>query len=501
MNCLRLVGLGPGAEWQLPGRNLEALQGSRRVFLRTSVHPSVVTLDRRGIRYTTFDRLYEESATFDEVYSSITQVVLDEAASGGVVAYAVPGHPFFGEATVARIVRSAKERGIRYEVYPAMSFLDVVCATLEIDPLSGLEIVDGCAIDDNPPSGVRDVVVSQIYNRKTASDVKLALMTRYPDEHEVALVYSAGVAGEERVSRIPLYDLDRIASDHLTTLYVPRLSSEKASNDPAERVSRWPLDPIVGVIARLRGPDGCPWDREQTHESLRQYVIEEAYEVVDAVNQGDTNKLCEELGDLLLQVVLHSRIAEEGGAFDVNRVVDVVTRKMIRRHAHVFGGKKAASSDEVVDRWDAIKRSERGEREERGEPVEGGQIAPPKGQPALMRAYEVQRAAARVGFDWERVEDVLGKVQEEVGELISAVESRVSDRVEDEIGDVLFSVVNACRFLGINPEVALSGTVKKFINRFGYIEAAAARMGKDLIEMTLKEMDALWEESKSRAGS
>ncbi|MCR4397572.1 MAG: nucleoside triphosphate pyrophosphohydrolase [Firmicutes bacterium] len=485
MRLIKLVGLGPGSPHQVPDLNIEALRTSKKSFLRTSSHPSVALLREKGISFETFDALYEECPTFEEVYRGICDSLISEVGKHGVVAYAVPGHPFFGEATVGMVNDAAERVGIRCEVFPAMSFLDAVCAVLKVDPVEGLEIVDACAIDRRPPGGARDVVVSQVYNERLTSDVKLALMTRYPPEHRVALVTAAGVPGEERVIWLPIYELDRQRVNHLTSLFVPRIEAGRGAE---ERPSRWPLDPLVGVVERLRGEEGCPWDREQTHESLRQYVIEEAYEVVEAIDLGDMNKLCDELGDLLLQVVLHSRIAQESGHFDVQRVVDGITRKMVRRHVHVFGGKRAKTSGEVIDRWESIKRDERN-----GEcPL----VRSPGAFPALMRAYHVQRAAAGVGFDWKDVQGVLSKIEEEIAELREAVGSGKPGEVEEEIGDILFSVVNACRFVGVNPEVALGATVRKFVERFAYIEAAASRLGKDLSEMSMDEMDALWEQSK-----
>lgn len=486
MRLLRIIGLGPGAAYHVPGRNVEAMKSSRTVFLRTSVHPTADMLRGNHVDFKSFDSLFEECSSFDEVYRGICDAVLGEASRGGIVAYAVPGHPFFGEATVGMVIEGARDRGIRYEVYPAMSFLDSVVATLEIDPLSGLEIADASGIVRNPPLGNRGVILSQVYNERIASDVRLTLMTRYPERHTVALVSATGAPGGDRVVWVPVCDIDKQPVGQMTTVYVPPLQDAPRT---IARASEWPLDPIVGVIARLRGENGCPWDREQTHRSLRPYVIEEAYEVVEAIDLGDMNKLCDELGDLLLQVVLHSRIAQENGDFDVNDVVDGVTRKMIRRHVHVFGGDEARTSGEVIDKWDAIKRRERGEGDE---PV----IRVLEGLPALMRAYKVQKAAARVGFDWRDVRDVLVKVEEEIEELREVLESGDAGRTEEEAGDVLFSVVNLCRFLKVNPEVALTRTVSKFAGRFGYIEAAAARMGRNLAGMSLEEMDALWEESK-----
>lgn len=250
---------------------------------------------------------------------------------------------------------------------------------------------------------------------------------------------------------------------------------------------------LRAIVHRLRAPGGCPWDREQTHESLIPHVLEEAYEVVDAIRSGDSELLCEELGDLLLQSVLHAEIAAETGRFDLDRMADRLSEKLIRRHPHVFGEAAVADSGEVLTQWDAIKRQEKGTQKE------GHLHGTGAGLPALMRAQKLQKKAARVGFDWPDAAPVFAKIREEAEELEQAVAGGERGAVEDEIGDLLFSVVNLARKLGVESEAALAAANEKFTRRFHAVEARLAAEGKALGEATLKEMDAVWEQVKHDA--
>ena len=267
------------------------------------------------------------------------------------------------------------------------------------------------------------------------------------------------------------------------------------------------FDDLVQIMARLRAPGGCPWDRKQTHETLKPYLLEEAYEVLEAIDHGRTPQLREEMGDLLLQVIFHAQIAAESGTFTIEDVVQHLCDKLVRRHPHVFGGAeeqdKAKNADEVYARWEQIKRAE---REESGEP-RSALDGVPKTLPALLRAYQIQARASRVGFDWPKLDEVLKKLDEELGEWREAMaqaescdgDPAAARRVEDELGDVLFTLVNAARFLKVNPEDTLRRTVDRFIERFQHVEAAARSSGRDLNKMTLAEMDELWEQAKAAA--
>ncbi|HOK42307.1 MAG TPA: nucleoside triphosphate pyrophosphohydrolase [Thermoclostridium caenicola] len=250
---------------------------------------------------------------------------------------------------------------------------------------------------------------------------------------------------------------------------------------------------LLDIMAKLRSPGGCPWDREQDHKSLKRYLIEEAYEVLEAIDEENPAKLCDELGDLLLQVVFHAQIARENGQFDMEDVVHGVSSKMINRHRHVFGEEEAETPEDVIRIWEEIKKEEKGQ-ETQTKVLKGV----PANLPALMRSYKVQEKAAQVGFDWDKAEDAFKKLEEEVQELKKACESKDQAEIEEEMGDLLFAAVNVARFYKVQPELALSATVNKFIKRFEYVENESAKQGKKLQDMTLEEMDALWDECKRK---
>lgn len=253
-----------------------------------------------------------------------------------------------------------------------------------------------------------------------------------------------------------------------------------------------PLYRFEEIIADLRAENGCPWDRKQTHRSLRPHLIEEAYELLDAIESGDPASLKEELGDLLLQVYLHAQIAREEGRFTIDDVAESIIGKIIHRHPHVFGDERAENAGEVLERWEELKKKEKPHRTSILEGL-------PRGLPALLRAYRMQQRVSRVGFDWERIEDAEAKLDEEVAEFKEALASSDRDRIEDEAGDILFSIVNLLRFMEVNPEEALRGTVEKFGKRFMQVERRAGEQGRSLREMSIDEMERLWQDAKGDA--
>jgi len=250
---------------------------------------------------------------------------------------------------------------------------------------------------------------------------------------------------------------------------------------------------LVALMARLRGPDGCPWDRKQTAESLKPFLVEECYEVIDALEEGSSDKIKEELGDLLFQIVFHARLGEENGQFTINDVIRTIIEKMTRRHPHVFGDARLATDTEVIANWEEIKKKEKGYGE-RTSLLEGI----PRHLPSLLRAQSLQERAARVGFDWSRLEEALPKLDEEMAEFKESLKKENAEGIEEELGDIFFMLVNISRFLGINPDEALRKTISKFIHRFRYIEEKAADAGTSLSDMTLDEMEQLWQESKRK---
>lgn len=250
------------------------------------------------------------------------------------------------------------------------------------------------------------------------------------------------------------------------------------------------FDRLMSLMRRLRAPGGCPWDAEQTHESLKRYLLEETYEVMEAIDSRSTPMLKEELGDLLLQPVFHTVIAEENGEFTMDDVLQVLCDKLIRRHPHVFSDLRAESIDELVANWERIKKEEKGP--ERASALSG---VPPH-LPALLRAQKISEKASRVGFDWDHLDPVFAKVIEELKELEETLFSGDQERIEAELGDLLFAIVNLGRFLSINPEDALRKTIARFVKRFSYVEHSLHKQGKSLQDTSLEQMDALWEEAK-----
>jgi tetrapyrrole methylase family protein/MazG family protein len=520
-----VVGLGPGDPAAVPAANLAALAAAAKVFLRTARHPAVEAVARAGIAFETFDALYEGAATFDDVYAAIVTRLLQETRQRGRVAYAVTGHPLVGETSVSLLRRAAASEGVRVDILGAPSFVDGVLLACGLDPLEGLAVVDALAVDRLAPAAalrgpVGTLMIAQVYDQIVAGRVKLWLMEALGADAPVKVVRAAGVPGEERTVEIPLYELDRLPwIDHLTTVVVPAAGgADEAGNADAagdadaaavgDETGDRSFAAFVRVIRRLRGEYGCPWDREQTHASLKPYALEETYEVLEAIDQGNPAKLCEELGDLLLQIVLHAAIAEEAGDFTMEEVAREITRKMIRRHPHVFAGTQVKDSAEVLERWGRIKQDEREAQAAqaaqtaatatgRGEAeVPSALDGVPRHLPALLRSQRVQAKAKAVGFDWPDVKGPLDKVSEELAELLAAYGAKRQARIREEIGDLLFAVVNVARFMGEDAESALAATVGKFERRFRHVERRARETGRRLSGMTLAEMDVFWEESK-----
>ncbi len=478
---ITIVGLGPGDPRHLTRQAWEVLSAGREVWLRTAHHPTVAHLPAH-LALHSFDELYESAEAFAQVYQAIAERVLELGLRPEGVIYAVPGHPLVGEATVRQVLQRAREAGLPVHVVEGVSFVEVALTALGLDALDpGLQIYDGiemAALHHPPLNPDLPALIGQVYSRRLAGDLKLTLMNQYPDEHPVTLIFAAGTDAQ-RLVRLPLYELDHHEVDHLTTLYVP----------PLQAVSSF--EGFQETIAHLRAPDGCPWDREQTHESLRSNLLEEAYEVAAAIDAGDMESLREELGDLLLQIVLQTQMATEEGEFRMADVIAAIDRKLKRRHPHVWGGQKVNGAQEVLARWEHLKQEERAGK---GSLLDGV----PQAVPALLQAHIYGERAARVGFDWARPEEVARKVREEMAEVEAA---RMPEEVEAEVGDLLFAVANWARHLGVEPETALRKANARFAARFRAMEELARQRGLDMAQMGIAELDQLWEEIKAEAGT
>jgi len=479
---IKIVGLGPGAKEALTIGTVSELESNKNIFLRTEKHPTVDYLREKKIIFDTYDNVYESIGSFDEVYLNIANDLIKKHDDLGDLVYAVPGHPLVAEKSVFNLIDLCKENNIEYKIIPAVSFIDAMIESLRIDPIGGLKVIDSFDIGNQILDKRIGTIVTQVYNQLIASEVKVKLLEQYNDETQIYYVRAAGIEEQESIRIIPLFELDMQEDiDYLTSIYIPKdLKNKKDFND------------ILEIIEILRSEDGCAWDREQTHKSLEKALIEESYEVIDAIDQDDDNSLIEELGDVLLQVVFHASIGKEDGYFDIGDVIEGICNKMISRHPHVFKDcSELNSSEEVLVKWDELKKKEKGYGS-LTEEMKG--IT--RGLPALLRAHKVQEKAKKVGFDFDDVSFAINKVKEEIKEVIDVYNTENMEKIKEEIGDLLFSCVNVARFLKVDEEIALNCTIDKFIKRFDYIERITKEKGIELTNMNIDEMDKLWEISK-----
>lgn len=466
-----IVGLGPSAWSAAPPANRDLLlQPDRVVILRTVRHPAAAELSElRDV--VSCDDLYEQSATFEDVYDAIAARVV-EAAQTSKVAYAVPGSPLVGEFAVGRILKA-----IPCELYHAPSFLDAVLVAVAVDPLDrGFQLLDGHNLP-TPLALDKPTVIAHVDLPVVLAEVAARLGRVLDEATEVAVLIDLQ-GPEQAIHRVRLDEVDPGWAGIRTALFVDAI--------PGGLVG------VVRTMVRLRRE--CPWDRQQTHASLVKNLIEECYELVEAISRLPADEVDwtaygaveDELGDVLLQVLFHAVIA--GEIFDVDDVAENLRQKLIHRHPHVFAGAVVGSAEEVKANWDRIKAEEKNE-----EPKSIlGQV--PAGMPALSRAAKVQRAAAKIGFDWPAAPPVVQKLIEEVRELEQAIDDRV--KASEELGDLLFSAVNLARHVKVEPELALRRAIDKFVDRFERMESMGPLEG-----LTLEEMDQRWETVKTTEAS
>lgn len=495
---ITIVGLGSGDADQLSLGVWRRLQRMKERYVRTGEHPMLSLLQEEGLAYRTFDTIYEQKDAFPDVYEAITEELLElavnqartaaeagEAPPEGIL-YAVPGHPMVAERTVQLLRERCAGRGVRLEIAGGQSFLDQAFISLGFDPIEGFQLLDASSMKASQLQPRLHTLIGQVYDTYTASEVKLTLMDVYPDDYPIVIGHALGVPGEEQIVTVPLYELDRVQNyGNLSLIWVA------ASSDDALRGRSF--DRLHEIVHILRSPEGCPWDREQTHQSIRKNFIEETYEAIEALDQDDPDGMREEFGDVLLQIMLHSQMEEEIGSFSVYDVIQELNEKLIFRHPHVFGSMGADNAEEALGNWEQMKAEEKARkgRERRDSVLDG---VPP--MPALMRAYKLQKKASKVGFDWDHIEAVFAKTQEELAELREAAATGDLEKTADELGDLLFAAVNLSRFVKADPEEALERTNRKFIRRFSYIEEQLRINGKSFDQTDLIEMDQWWEEAK-----
>ena len=476
--AITVVGLGPAGLDHTDAGTVELVLSGISVIARTAHHPAVEQL-RARVSVVACDDLYEAHDRFDDVYGAIVDRVLAAASEGDVV-YAVPGSPVVGERTVPMLIDAASaDHDI--VVRPGTSFLDLAWVAASVDPIAdGAQVLDARDLPDPLPLHV-PTIITQVDSPLRAGDLAISLGRVLDDDDEVIVLDRLGDP-DARVEAMPLSSLPHASCGFRTSVFVP-----------AADVG------LLGLIATNRTlRSACPWDREQTHHTLVEHLVEEAYETADAIGRlpveapggepdyGAYAELEDELGDLLLQVVFHATLAAEAGAFTIDDVAEQNRRKLVRRHPHVFGDVVAGTAREVRDNWEQIKAEEKG----RASLMDDIPVA----MPAIARAIKAQRRAASVGFDWTDAEPILDVLRSEVDELADTADA---DEAAAELGDVLFSAINLARHLAVDPELALRGSVERFMARFRVLEAEFSDRGLGLDAVDADELDAAWRRAKA----
>lgn len=484
MEELTITGLGPGPAEHVTSAVIEAFKKAKTCFLQTERHAASALLKKEGVAFSTMDGLYASSEDFDELNLAIART-LATALESGPAAYGVPG----GGDIDPNLVQALKDRGITYQTIPGISFAGAALALSGSCAPRGYTCMNATDIHTAVLESSRLMLITELDDKLLAGEVKLKLLEHYSPGHDIHFITFK--ESRSNAIRIPLEEMDRQENyGNGTVIVIPEIDLIQKT--------RFTFYDLVAIMDILRSPDGCPWDREQTHASLKQYLIEECYETLDAIDKKDDEMLWGELGDVMLQVVFHAKIASEQHRFNIHDVTSAICRKMIDRHTHIFGTDKAETASDVLKNWDRIKKAEKN-LTSYTETMKDVATA----LPALMRSVKVQHKAAQAGFDWDKPEDALEKVREEAGEIEQELRNKqkgASNKAEiaAEIGDLLFASVNVARMLKVEPEQALYATVEKFISRFEYMEQKADREGRNLDGMSLPEMDVLWEEAKKK---
>lgn len=494
---ITVVGLGPaGVDLLLPAARA-AIERVPLRYVRTSRHPCVDDLAREGLTFDSFDEVYDRGDDLDAVYDAIVDKLVEAAsrasADGQGVLYAVPGSPVVAERTVAMLVQVAGRSGTLIEIVPGVSFADLAWARLGVDPMHGARVVDGrsfgsVAESDLDLSG--QLLIAQCDARDVLSDVKLALLEYLRPETPVSVMQRLGMPNEQ-IIQVPLAELDHreVTPDHLTSVFVDLPSDRTGAS--------WSR--FVRLVERLRAPGGCPWDAEQTHHSLTRHLLEETYEVLEAIESLPTDapggatpapaeayeSLEEELGDLLVQAVFHTTLAREAGAFTIVEVVDGIHDKLVRRHPHVFGDVEETESEQVLRNWEQIKKAEKG--------AVSLMDQVPGNLPSLLYAHKLYRKAASAGMELGSAEELVEVVATEVDRMRGASPGEAEERM----GALLGAIANLARALGLDAEATLRGWAAGFRARFQAMEVLAEQRNLDLPSLGSADRDALWHEAAS----
>lgn len=496
MSGLTVVGLGPGSWNTLTVEAADVLRSANEVYVRTTAHPAVAAIAAAmgDTPVRSFDDLQQPSSSLDEIVAAIADRLAPLARRPQGVIYAVPGSPSIGDRSVPLILEALGDE-VPVRLVEGLSYVEPILRAAGVADTGWIDVLDAAEIsvlaranalgqvDGGPdhvpwraPLPTVPLIVTSLDSADVAASVGRWLGRFYPESHQVLLVDGASSLG---IQGLPLGQLANVGTG---SLFVPALSE----TDNVRTFSG-----LMNLTRRLRAPDGCPWDREQTHASLKTHLLDEAYEVVDALDRGDAAEICEELGDLLFQIAIHSQVADESGEFSIEDVISGIVTKLIGRHPHVFEDLRLDSSQDVLNAWEALKQMQKPRRQSILEQI-------PRAMPALPQSNLIQKRAANVGFEWPDLGSVIAKVEEELTELRQEVDGGASRDLErEEFGDILFALVSVARHLRIDPEEALRLANRKFTARFQYVESRASADGAALRALSPEQLDNYWNEAKA----
>lgn len=474
---INIVGLGYGEIENLTAAALKKLETSEVIFIKECKKILEKKINHKNIHYINYDYLYNSIEDSHKVNEKIAENLISKYKNNMDFVYAVPGNPVEESGDVYELIKKCKERKIEYKIYPAIGINSFVSKVFQKE-IDNVKIINSEKVDDSIFNKREDIAIINILNKTALSYVKKVLLRVYSEEVEI---YCLNKYDDKYIEKVKVGEIDKIKEiDCYTVFFIPKELDGKKD-----------IYELMRIIEILRGKNGCPWDREQTHKSIKKSIIEESYEVCDAIEKNDETSLIEELGDVLLQIVFHASIGKQNEEFNILDITDGICNKMIYRHPHVFGNENVKDTAEVLMNWDELKNKEKNFKSITDE-LNG--VA--KALPALIRAKKIQSKAKKVGFDWDNVEGAIEKVREELNEVIDVYKSEKMSRIKEEIGDLLFSCVNVSRFLNVDAEEALNLTTNKFIRRFNYMEEMARENDLNLEEMSLNDMDKLWDEAK-----
>lgn len=481
MGKIYVIGMGPGSVDCLTKGALDRIHSGKPNYLRTESHPTVQYFIDSGIAFETFDHFYEKATDFSTLYADIAQTLIAAAEEHGEINYYVPGNAMVAEKSVVELLNRSND----IEIISGMSFIEPIIELMKSDIVNGLKIVNGEELTMRDVDVHCDIIITQVYNERILSRAKLELSEVYGDEYRIFLIHSAGIPGDEKIIEIPIYELDRVPFvGSLSTIFVPKI--EKCDKKIFD------FNDILCIMEVLRGVDGCPWDIQQSHESLRTPMIEEAYEAVQAINDDDMDSLYEELGDVLLQVVFHSQIAREDGDFNIYSVTSALAKKMIYRHPHVFGTLHSSNVDAVFYNWDRLKY------EKRGIHTLSEKLADMRGLPALLAGFKMQKKASLAGLNLGDCHFASERLSKQLDDLKVKIANGCDVSLESEVGELLFSMVGLCRFLEVDPEVALGASLERFKRQISTLEQQLYDTGRSFEDLTEEELAFLWAHIKKR---